>query len=631
MAIVNMKRIYLLGMKADQKAILTILQKHGSVEITDLSNENAQDSLDSFQNSELERLDWCIHYLSKYSNTKKPLFASDVYIDSDEVERVLHSKKSLFDLVENCESIEKEKGRIQTEILKKTSEIEELSPWENLNVNLDNIRDTANTKHLLGYISNMALDILNDELQTSNMLAYYEIISEKAGQSYIYVICHKSSYDDVNRVLKNNGFTYAKISYTSGSIKQIIEQKKHEISKIEQSVVGCNERLAQHAKSCSDLEKLYDLLNIEHQRNIQKRKLISTQTAFSLKGWIPAYSTEMLKKDLFDYSKNIEIEVMDPEEGDEPPVLLKNGPLASPFESVVKGFSYPSPYGIDPTAVMAPFFANFFGMMLSDAGYGLLMMIAIPLIIKKFNPQINIKNMMKLLLCGGIATVIWGALFNTWFGFSPFPFAFDPMGAPMPVMMVCIGLGAVHLLVGLGVAAYMNIKKGDYQEAIFSQFSWALLLIGLGLLLVPNLATTGTVMSIIGAAIILLTAGRDKKNIFAKLVSGFGALYGIMGWISDLLSYMRLFGMGLATGVIGMVINKLVGMVFQSGIIGIVIGSILFVGAHLFNFGINALGAYVHSCRLQYIEFFGKFYEDGGKPFMPLEEKTRYIKVLDNK
>ena len=207
---------------------------------------------------------------------------------------------------------------------------------------------------------------------------------------------------------------------------------------------------------------------------------------------------------------------------------------------------------------------------------------------------------------------------------------FDPVNNAMPVMMVCVAMGAVHLFAGLGIAAYMNIRQGKWLDAVYDQFSWVMILSGHR----PAADSRHESRPMDGASRArrssCYSAGRRKsKNPFKRLISGLGALYGITGWVSDLLSYMRLFGMGIATGVIGMVINILIGMVMQSGIVGIVLGSVVFVGGHLFNAAINTLGAYVHSCRLQYIEFFSKFYEDGGKPFMPLQETSRYVYVRD--
>ena len=194
-------------------------------------------------------------------------------------------------------------------------------------------------------------------------------------------------------------------------------------------------------------------------------------------------------------------------------------------------------------------------------------------------------------------------------------------------MGVCIGVGALHLFAGLGVGAYMNFKRGKPLAALADQIAWCTLICGLGMLLLEQTKKIGQILAIASVVIILLFTKRGEKNPFKRIIGGLSALYGISGWVSDLLSYMRLFGMGLATGVIGMVFNQLIGMIWDAGIIGKIIGAVLFVGCHAFNLGINALGAYVHSCRLQYIEFFGKFYEDGGRPFAPLGVKPKYVSV----
>ena len=185
----------------------------------------------------------------------------------------------------------------------------------------------------------------------------------------------------------------------------------------------------------------------------------------------------------------------------------------------------------------------------------------------------------------------------------------------------------IHLFAGVLAGAYQNIKNGDVIAAISDNISWLILLTGLGLLLLPSTAEIGKYLALIGCGIIIVMTGRDKKNPIKRLISGFGALYGITSWVSDILSYMRLFGMGLATGVIGMVFNLLIGMLWSGGIVAKIIAAVVFVVCHLFNLGINALGAYVHGCRLQYIEFFSKFYDDGGKAFKPLNMKTRYVSI----
>ena len=258
------------------------------------------------------------------------------------------------------------------------------------------------------------------------------------------------------------------------------------------------------------------------------------------------------------------------------------------------------------------------------------MALLIPIFMKIKKIKFENAKMLYLLTYGGIATIIWGLIYNTVFGFNPLPqkyWLLDSVNNSMPVMIVCIGVGAVHLFAGLAVAAYMNFKRHDPLAALADQIAWATLLVGLGLLMLDATKQIGQIMALVSVAIILLFTKRGEKNPIKRIFGGLGALYGVTSWVSDLLSYMRLFGMGLATGVIGMVFNQLIGMIWGAGIIGKVIGAVLFVGCHAFNLGINALGAYVHSCRLQYIEFFGKFYEDGGKPFTPLGTKPKYVSI----
>lgn len=613
----------MLAMKEDKSKLLRMLQTLGCVEITD-ANPNVDQKQEVKQNPAIERVRFAIDFLSKSSTAKKPMFPSDVYITQDEAKAILQQQNQLMQYVEQTENIEKEQGKLLSEAIKIQAGLDELKPWYSLDIPVQVNMQTQSCTIQLGSIHANSWETLQTSL--SELMVESYVISSDANTMYVALLFYNKDYAEGLKRCKEHGFTPVNLALNSTVQDKIasLQQQKEALANKEGEYKQALQDLAGHIPA---LEKLFDILSIDQQRENQQAKLYNTQSSFYVQGWIPESAIENVQKAATNISNVVEFAFAEAQEDEEPPVLMQNSKLVTPFESVVQGFSYPAASGLDPTAIMMPFFANFFGMMLSDAGYGLVMAIALPIMIKLFNPKVSTKNMFKLMTWGGLFTVLWGALYNTWFGFAPFPSVFDPINKPMPVMMVCVALGAVHLLVGLGAAAYMNIRRGDVWAAVFDQLSWVLLLSGLGMLIVPSVAGIGKILALVGVGIILLTAGRDKKNIFARLLSGLGALYNITGWISDLLSYMRLFGMGLATGVIGNVINILVGMVFQNGIIGMIIGSVLFLGAHVFNMGINALGAYVHSCRLQYIEFFGKFYEDGGRPFAPLEEKTRYIHI----
>ena len=314
------------------------------------------------------------------------------------------------------------------------------------------------------------------------------------------------------------------------------------------------------------------------------------------------------------------------------PVAFKNPAVVRPFEIITKLYSMPKHTSIDSNIYMAPFFFTFFGIMLGDAAYGLIMAVLGTYFTIKLKLKGDGARMGWLLTLLGIATLIWGAVFGSWFGdggarIGIAPIWFDPMTNPMLMLGLCFGLGLIQIFTGMGIKAWINIKRGLYLDAIFDQGLWYMLLIGLMLMVTP-VSAVGGYMAIIGAVGLVLTQGRSQKTILSKFASGLLSLYNISAYLSDVLSYSRLFALGLATAVIGIVFNQLGAMLGASWITFIFALLILFIG-HLFNIAVSVLGAFVHSSRLQYIEFFGKFFEGGGKAFRPLDIKTKFTEVLE--
>ncbi|MGN1068786.1 MAG: V-type ATP synthase subunit I, partial [Candidatus Fimadaptatus sp.] len=244
----------------------------------------------------------------------------------------------------------------------------------------------------------------------------------------------------------------------------------------------------------------------------------------------------------------------------------------------------------------------------------------------------TVGDIAKILVAGGASTMFWGILYGGWFGISVPALMFAPMDEPLMMMILCVALGLVQIVVSLVMAMIMNIKRGKPWDAVFDQASWIALLMGVALLALgtinPVFSEIGKWLAIAGVVVIVAFGGRGKKNIIMRIGGGLGKLYGVSSYLSDLLSYARLFGMGLATGVIGMVINLVASMLWANPVT-MIFAALIFVGGHMFNLAINALGAYVHSCRLQYIEFFSRFYEDGGREFKPLRVKTKYVDILE--
>jgi V/A-type H+-transporting ATPase subunit I len=276
---------------------------------------------------------------------------------------------------------------------------------------------------------------------------------------------------------------------------------------------------------------------------------------------------------------------------------------------------------------MTPFFILFFGLMVTDAAYGIFLAIATGFVLFKYKPEGGMKKMMGVMFFGGISAFVWGVVFGGWFGdlLKIKPLWFNPLEEPLMMLIFCLGLGVIHLYTGYILAAYMNIKDGNYMDAVYDQGLWLMLLTGLMFLALPQLAAVGKIMAIIGAAGTVIFSARSEKNIFKRFSSGVLALYNVSGFLGDVLSYSRLFALCLATGVIAQVFNAM-GLMMGGSLIGKVIMVAFLIFAHVFNTALGVLGAYVHTSRLQYVEFFGKFYQGEGKAFNPLRIKTKYIR-----
>ena len=359
------------------------------------------------------------------------------------------------------------------------------------------------------------------------------------------------------------------------------------------------------------------------------------------------------------------VEVSDPEPGEDVPVKLRNNAFTSPMESVVANYSMPNTREIDPSAVMAVFYYVFFGLMLSDAAYGLIITIACAVCLTKYkNMAAGMKKFMKMFLYCGISTTIWGFLFGGFFGDAVNVIAttffnrpdiklpalwFEPVASPMKLLVYAFVFGIIHLFVGLGIQMYEQIRDGDIKGAIYDVVFWYMLVGGLivcvmtvpmlmqdmfqlSFVLPLSVRKVSLIIALLGAIGIVFTAGRDSKNWVKRIMKGLYGVYGVSGYLSDILSYSRLLALGLATGVIATVFNAMAAMVAKGkGIVGVILFIIIFVIGHAMNLAINALGAYVHTNRLQYVEFFGKFYEGGGRELDPLTENTKYYRVKEAK
>ncbi|ABN53464.1 MAG TPA: V-type ATP synthase subunit I [Hungateiclostridium thermocellum] len=650
MAIVKMNKISLIGLESEKERILENLMKLGVVEITDAKEKISSDEWKELVNidgdsesvsrldAQIDRVSAVIDYLDKFDKRKKPLFSARRDISTSELNMVLQNQDKLWSVIDEVNRYDEMLANLKAEKNRNSNMILSLKPWEALDIPLE-LTATASSTVLIGVVPEMAnTDKIKQDLDEKVPESHFEVLSRDKEQSYLLIIYLTSKEEDVMNVLKQYGFSKVTFKELSGTVKHNIDQALENIERIEEEIEYIEENMTSYVKYKDDLEVLHDYLSIERERKIVLSNLLKTNKVFMLEGWLPENSAEEVKTFL-EKSSDCYIEIVKPKEDEEFPVLLANRAIPSTVESITNMYSVPNCKEIDPNAIMAPFFILFFGLMLSDGGYGAIMTILATIILKVFKLEESTKKFMKLMVYCGISTMFWGLLFGGWFGIPNIPAVwFNPTEDPELLLSFSLLFGAIHIYVGLGVRAANLIKDKKYLDAVFDSLFWYILFTGFILFVLPyipkidaesvtGLVNLGKYLMIIGAVLLILTQGRGNKNIIAKLFGGVASLYDLISFMSDVLSYSRLLALGLATSVIASIINQMATMFGFNNILKIIAVVAILAFGHLFNFAINALGAYVHSCRLQYIEFFGKFYKGGGTAFEPFKAKTKYINL----
>ncbi len=652
MAKLKMKKIELIAMLTDSKKIIELLQRRGVVEISQNTDEELENTnvtavvgeFEKFRNTAAQALE----IIDTYAPEKAGL--ADLFNGKTEVEKHEFGKEAMKmekimaaanEIIKNQRSINDASSAIsQLEI-----KCDMLDRWLPLDVPL-NFKGTSSTS---AYIGTLPYQITAEELEEQlpeNCSA--EVVSGSKEQTNLFILCSKQSYDEAGDILRKLTFVSLsekdpkKPSELYDTYKQNIKSHEDEMEKARENI----EKLAENRKQ---LQFVVDYLQMRKEKYDALSGLGFTETTFILTGYIPEKYSEQLKKEIEDkYTASITF--TDPDEDDDVPVLLENSIFSSPVEGITKMYAMPAKGDVDPTPVMSFFYYLFFGMMLSDAGYGLLMIIGTTLALKKFKLETSMKKTLTMFRNCGISTVFWGALFGSWFGdivqvvarqffgkeIGSIAIWFEPLTDPVKLLLVSFGLGILHLFLGVAVAFKMTWDTGKKLDAIFDALPIYLIVLGVApigagmFISVPSvLKTTGIYMLIAGVAILVLTAGRTSKSVFGKFFGGLYALYNTAtGYLGDILSYSRLLALGLATGSIASVIN-LIGTMPENKIIKLILLIIVFIVGHTANLAINLLGAYVHTDRLQFVELFSKFYTGGGREFAPLTVNTKYIKFKE--
>ncbi len=660
-----MKKVRLVAHQAWQKKLITSLQEWGFVQLVDVKQQ-LKDSefavevdsgdldLDLSAAAEAQaRIKAALEYLKRFNKKSEGLIVSFMnlkkQISQDEMADIIQNYDGLA-VASRFSQYEKRLAEIANLLSRLAGERSQLTPWLKLDLAPAQLNQLKEAEALLGSIQIAQYQALLSKLASAtDQQVHVELIDQNNKDCLMVVLAIRQD-ERVKQALRETNFSAVMLprpEKTPSDALTEIENETQLLQKEREEIMATSTAmLADQLK----LEALSDYYGQRVQKYQVKKLIVSTETVILLEGWLQEkYRVEFLQK-MQEHYPEVVVFITEPEETDNPPIVLKNNAASTPFEFVMNMYGWPNYREQDPTAVLAPFFALFFAIALADAGYGLLLLILGFYFMRKYDLDAGGKKFFRLFMTCGALTIVVGLCLNGFFGnlLDLLPsLAFlrrikdsivliDPMSNPIGMMVLCVALGVVQVWTGYLMKSIGAWRRGDKIGALLDGGPWMVWIAALTFFVltatVPalsGLAAVGKYGAIAGALGIVLTQGRGSSNIFGKLGGGLYALYNTIGPLSDTLSYTRLLALGLSGGVIAMVVNTFAVMLKDIPFVGWILMLALLVGGHLFNIVLSLLGCFVHSARLQYVEFFTKFFEGGGTPFRPFRRETKYTVIKE--
>ena len=646
MAIVKMKKLRLLAMSADRQALLKELLLLGCVEVSEPAElpEDAYPALSRCDSAELSKvksqhaeLTNAVKLLDRYAPEKtgflKPLPDADVKDLLDEV-----TLGEDIALAERIMELEERIRRNNAEVQREQTTLEALAPWLPLELPFS-FKGTERVAAMTASLP-AALDMTEADAALGAAAPEAQLfrVSDDKSLHYVLLVCLREELDAALETLRPLGFNLMSPGEFDCTARQAAEKSEKRIAELNRENGELASAIAAEAPHRAELKLRADTMSTKIARAEAETRLMQTETAVCLQGWVPAEKEQELAGVLAKY--DCAWETADPVEDEYPevPVKLKNNRFTRALNMVTEMYSLPAYDGVDPNPLMAPFFILFYGIMLADMGYGVLMIIIALLVLGKKKPRRGTRNFFELLLWCGISTTIWGAVTGGCFGDAPLqiakiidpdttwaglPALFTPLNDTVMILLGAMVLGVIQIITGMIISFVEKCKSGEVFSAVFEEGTWWVIFIGGGLAAL-GVGSVGGVPVVLAIGIVMLFIGSAKGKKGFGIISGFiGAVYnGVTGYFGDILSYSRLMALMLAGSVIAQVFNT-IGAI-AGNIVVFLIVSIL---GNALNFALNLLGCFVHDLRLQCLEYFGKFYKDGGKPFRPLEINTKFVNV----
>ncbi|MBN2030125.1 V-type ATP synthase subunit I [bacterium] len=656
MAISPMQKVEIFGHRSEKGEVLRMLQDLGIMEVSDFGDTDQDTPVEtvisetSQKISELKEqysgVQFSIRFLQPYlpkQNFLEKMANKRLMVSREEYVQISES----FDyqqVVAQCNTFDVEKVELLNQLDKLKKERDAVLSWLPMEIPVDQIADTKTTIVRTFTIRKNLCEKLISSLESFKDAYDLIRIQQVEIEDAVLLIYLKEERDAIEAVLQEIEHHDVSWEGYQGTPKQIVASIEREMDEMEQKLKWIAKETVKMVAHRPKLLLMEDYLSNAIERLEIEKQFAQTKNAFVIQGWTRTEDFDQLQEQIEKQFSMARVIRAEQAKGEKPPVLLKNKNFSEPFEVVTNLYGSPSYYEIDPTPALAPFFILLLAICITDGGYGLVMALFGFVAMKFLRLGQGMRKLFKIIFYTGIVTVVVGIFTGGYFGIdfsglSPslqalrnrFLFV-DPMNQPVLFLLVSFAIGFVHISFGVLVEFYDKFRKGKWVDGLFDQISWIFFLWGIALYAVSSFGLLPSIvgvickwMALVSGLVIFLFSGRENKSIIGRLGSGLFELYGITGYFGDILSYSRVMAMGMATGVIAMVVNIFVGMVKGIPVVGIVVAALLFVFGHIFNILINLVSGFVHTMRLQFVEFFGKFLEGDGKPFKPFQTSYRYV------
>ena len=642
MAIVKMKRVRLLALTADREDLLARLQHLGCVEIEEPAGKltdpqwaellSRGDSSLLARKGELAEANTALAALRKYAGISDGMFTKRGFVTED-ILLADETVKAGKEVSDHINGLLQELSRLQAEENRLEARRASLVPWRELDLSLE--LESTQTMLIRYAVCPAGVDVgeMKNELAAADAAAELTEISSDKEQHYLLLLIHKADEVRVMEVLRPFAVSVTGFKDTKGTAGENLARAEEALQANRKRQADALAEIAAQKESSGKLHLYADRLTQEVARESCKERLLTDGTILFLEGWAPAEAMEALEELCAEKGCAWEAEDPAPEDYPNVPVKLRNNQVTRALNMVTEMYSLPAYDGVDPNPLMAPFFILFYGIMMADMGYGLLMMIASVVVLKRYRPKGTMSHFFSLLGLCGISTFVMGAVTGGFFGdfltqligiLKPgtvfaLPALFTPLNDTLMILIGAMCLGFVQIVAGMVISFVEKVKRGEIMDAVWEEVTWWVVFAGLALAI---LGVTPIVL-IVGGVLVVAGPMVTGKG-FGKITGIFGSLYNhITGYFGDILSYSRLMALMLAGSVIAQVFNTL-GAIPGNVIVFIIIS----MAGNALNFALNLLGCYVHDLRLQCLEYFGKFYKDGGKPFKPLAINTKYVDIV---